>query len=64
MTPLAWSLLAFGDGFNRTGLLPESQALLAWGADYLLSCWNAANETFVTVRLPCQPSSRPSRPVS
>lgn len=49
VTNLAWGYENFRVGFERTQNSAETQDLLAWGADYLVSAWNADTKSFVAV---------------
>lgn len=49
VTNLAWAFQSFEAGFERTQTSEEAQALIRWGADYLVSAWNPDNQAFVAV---------------
>ncbi|KAK9789217.1 hypothetical protein WJX73_008956 [Symbiochloris irregularis] len=49
VTNLAWAMQAYPSGFEKANLQQESETLLKWGADYLVSAWNPTTQSFVAV---------------
>ena len=49
VTNLAWAFENFRVGFERTQNSEETEDLIRWGADYLVSAWNPGKNAFVAV---------------
>ena len=46
---MAWALDSFRAGFDRTDNSEETEALIKWGADCLISAWKPDKQAFVAV---------------